>query len=140
MGAAYGTYFQSDEVHKQKVDLATYKLHGVAEHWSHEYKEQMEENEALTTWDRYKKDFLDKYFPSNIKDKKEIEYLELKHGTMTIKQYVAKFEELARFSNNLQNQPDASWKSKSFEQGLRPKSRNQVAIHEIREYKVLIRK
>ena len=57
---------------------------------------------------------------------------------MTVDEYVARFESLARFSNNLQNQPDESWKSKIFEQGLRPEVRNLVITQRIREYQTLI--
>jgi hypothetical protein len=115
----------------QKMDLATYKLHGESEHWWHEYRQEMEESEMPVTWELFQGAFLENYFPSNLKDKKEIEFLELKQGEMTIGQYVAKFEELARYSNNLRNQPDDAWKSKSFEQGLRPEIRNQVVTQEI---------
>jgi hypothetical protein len=82
--------------------------------------------------------FLNKYFPFNVKDQKEIEFLTLQQGDMTIDEYVARFESLARFSNNLQNQSDETWKSKSFEQGLRPEVRNLVITHQIREYQTLI--
>ena len=57
---------------------------------------------------------------------------------MTVDEYVARFESLARFSNNLQNQPDEAWKSKRFEQGLRPEVRNFVITQQIREYQTLI--
>jgi hypothetical protein len=68
------------------------------------------------TWEEFKTLFLNKYFPSNVKDQKEIEFLTLQQGDMTVDEYVARFESLARFSNNLQNQPDEAWKSKRFEQ------------------------
>jgi hypothetical protein len=84
--------------------------------------------------------FLENYFPSNLKDQKEIEFLVLKQKEMTIGQYVAKFEELARYINNLINQPDETWKCKRFEQGLRPKIGNKVVTQEIRYYLTLIRK
>jgi hypothetical protein len=100
----------------------------------------MEEMQTPITWEQFKIDFLNKYFPSNFKDKKEIEYLELKQETLTIGKYVATFEELARYSNNLRNQPDESWKSKRFNKRLRPKIRNQVVTQEIREYKTFFRK
>jgi hypothetical protein len=39
----------------------------------------------------------------NVKDKKEVEFLNLQQGNMTVDEYVSKFESLVRFSNNLQN-------------------------------------
>lgn len=38
-----------------------------------------------------------KYFPSNVRNMKEIEFLELKQRNMTVADYAAKFEELSRF-------------------------------------------
>ena len=52
--------------------------------------------------------------------------------------YNARFESLARFSNNLQNQPDEAWNSKRFEQGLRPEVRYLVITQQIRECQTLI--
>jgi hypothetical protein len=57
---------------------------------------------------------------------------------MTVDEYVTKFESLARFSNNLQNQLDEAWKSKKFKQGLRHEVRNLVITQRIREYQTLI--
>jgi hypothetical protein len=48
-------------------------------------------------------DSLNKYFPANVKDQKEIEFLTLQQGDMTVDEYVVGFQSLARFSNNLQN-------------------------------------
>jgi len=33
------------------------------------------------TWDVFKRVFLEKYFPGDVRNKKEMEYLELKQGT-----------------------------------------------------------
>ena len=90
------------------------------------------------TWEEFKIMFLNKYFPSNLKDQKEIEFLTLQQGDMTVDEYVARFESLARFSNNLQNQPDEAWKSKRFEQGLRPEVIYLVITQRIREYQTFI--
>jgi hypothetical protein len=36
------------------------------------------------TWEEFKTIFLNKYFPSNVKDQKEIEFLTLQQGDMTV--------------------------------------------------------
>ena len=43
---------------------------------------------------------MDKYFPATIRHAKAQEFLELKQGTMTVMQYMAKFKELARFDDD----------------------------------------
>jgi len=40
---------------------------------------------------------LEKYFPEDVRNKKEMEFLELKQGNMTMAEYAAKFEELVRY-------------------------------------------
>ncbi|XP_050894464.1 uncharacterized protein LOC127101169 [Lathyrus oleraceus] len=42
-------------------------------------------------------DFLDKYFRADVPNPKEIEFLELKQGNMSMVDYAAKFEELSRY-------------------------------------------
>ena len=91
---------------QDKVELASYRLRGEASQWWKRHREHMEATGGHKTWDGFKTLFLNKYFPSNVKDQKEIEFLTLQQGDMTVDEYVATFESLARFSNNLQNQPD----------------------------------
>lgn len=49
------------------------------------------------TWNNFKNEFLDKYFPPYVYSRKEIEILELKQGNMNVVDYAAKFEELSIF-------------------------------------------
>ena len=123
---------------QDKVDLATYRFRGEASQWWKRYRENMEANGGHITREEFKTLFINKYFPSTMKDQKEVEFLTLQQGDMTVDEYVAKFESLARFCNNLQNQLDEIWKSKRFEQGLRPEVRNLVITQRIREYQTLI--
>lgn len=55
----------------------------------------MEAEGSGVTWNVFKDRFLEKYFPADIRDKKEMEFLALKQGSMTVREYDAKFEELA---------------------------------------------
>ena len=43
---------------------------------------------------------MSKYFPATAKHAKALDFLELKKGTMTMMEYVAKFIELARFAGD----------------------------------------
>ena len=58
-----------------------------------------------------------KYFPATAKHAKAREFLELKQGTMTVLEYVAKFTELARFANDYVATNMA--KVRKFEDGLK---------------------
>jgi hypothetical protein len=48
-------------------------------------------------WERFKREFLRKYFPKDLRNKKEVEFMQLKQGSMSVAEHVAKFEELSRF-------------------------------------------
>ena len=58
-----------------------------------------------------------KFLPASTRHSKAREFLELKQGTMTVLEYVAKFTELARFSNDYVTTNMA--KVKKFEDGLK---------------------
>ena len=123
---------------EQKVLLAAYMLEGEAEYWWKGAKRLLEMKELPLTWVVFVETFYDKYFPENIKNKKEAEFLTLHQEDMTVAQYIAKFEELSKFSKYLKETHDEAWKCIHFERGLKPEIRDRVATHEIREYPKLI--
>ena len=43
---------------------------------------------------------MEKYFPASTQHAKAREFLELRQGTMTVLEYVAKFTKLARFADD----------------------------------------
>ena len=71
--------------------------------------------------------FSDKYFLDSIKNKKEARFIQLKQGSMTISQHVAKFDELSKFFSYLKNNSYGRWKAIKFEWGLRPEIREKVS-------------
>ena len=52
------------------------------------------------TWAEFHELFMGKYFPATARHVKAQEFLELKQGTMTMMEYVAKFTELARVADD----------------------------------------
>ena len=60
---------------------------------------------------------MDKCFPESARHTKDREFLELKQGTMTMLEYVAKFTELARFADDYVATEMA--KVRKFENGLK---------------------
>jgi len=55
----------------------------------------------MWTWEEFKELFLKKYYPTNIHNQKEAEFLMLKQGSMTLVEYKRKFDELSRFAPEL---------------------------------------
>ena len=71
------------------------------------------------TWETYKMQFYKKYFPTSMRNAKELESMKLQQGTMSIAEYTTKFEELCKFSSIYQRNPDEHWKCVKFKGGLR---------------------
>ena len=65
-----------------------------------------------------------KYFPDTARHAKAQEFLELKQGTMTVMDYVARFAELAFFTNDYMATDMA--KVRKFENGLKLSIRGRI--------------
>ena len=65
-----------------------------------------------------------KYFPASTRHAKAREFLELKQGTMTMLEYVAKFTELACFTDDYVAMDMA--KVRNFEDGLKLSIRGKI--------------
>jgi len=80
----------------QKVAFGTYTLVEEDEYWWENTRQCLEAEGQDVTWDVFKRVFLEKYFPEDVRNKKEMELLELKQGNMIVAEYGAKFKELVR--------------------------------------------
>ena len=76
------------------------------------------------TWEEFSELFKGKYFPAFTRHAKAREFLELKQGTMTVLEYVAKFTELARFADDYVATNIA--KVRKFEDGLKLSIRGKI--------------
>ena len=76
------------------------------------------------TWAEFHGHFMSKYFPVTTRHAKAQEFLELKQGTMTVMEYVARFTELARFGDDYVATDMA--KVKKFENGLKLSIRGKI--------------
>ena len=68
-----------------------------AEFWCGNVRQRLEGAGVVGTWDVFREEFLEKYFLVDVRNKKEMEFLELNQGSMSVSEYAAKFEELSRF-------------------------------------------
>ncbi|KAF1863090.1 hypothetical protein Lal_00041077 [Lupinus albus] len=100
----------------------------------------MEVEGQLISWSTFKAKFLHKYFPADLKRKKEMEFLRLEQGNMSVGEYAAKFEELARFCPYSELEVDRRSKCSKFELGLRPKLKIMFGHQEIADFATLVNK
>ena len=76
------------------------------------------------TWAEFHELFMSKYFPATARHAKAREFLEMKQGTMTVMEYVAKFIELAHFADDyVATNMD---KVRRFEDGLKLSIRGKI--------------
>ena len=98
-----------------KVKLAGFQLESESQIWW-DWVKASRDLEAMT-WEEFRELFMSKFFPASDRHAKAREFLELRQGTMTVLEYVAKFTELARFTNDYVAKDMA--KVRNFEDGLK---------------------
>ena len=98
-----------------RIRLAAFQLEGEAQVWW-KWARTSRDLEAMT-WAEFQELFIGKYFPDTARHAKAQEFLELKQGTMTVMDYVARFTELAHFANDYVATDMA--KVRRFENGLK---------------------
>ena len=81
-----------------KIKLAAFQLEGESQVWW-DWVKTLRDLEAMT-WAEFHGLFMSKYFLATARHAKAQEFLELRQGTMTVMEYMAKFTELARFGDD----------------------------------------
>ncbi|RHN60028.1 putative nucleotidyltransferase, Ribonuclease H [Medicago truncatula] len=101
----------------QKVRFGTHQLAEEADDW---------------------REFLRRYFPEDVRGKKEIEFLELKQGNMSVTEYVAKFMELSKFYPHYTAENAEFSRCIKFENGLRPDIKRAIGYQQLRVFQDLV--
>jgi len=81
----------------QKVHFGTHLLAEEADDWLVSLLPILEQDGVVVTWAVFRREFLDRYFPEDARGKKEIEFLELKQGDMSVTEYAANLWSLLNF-------------------------------------------
>jgi len=68
-------------------------LIGEAKYWWDGIRRLLKGGRTIITWDVFRIKFLEKYFPNDVMRAKEIEFMQMKQGSMTVGEYASKFEE-----------------------------------------------
>ena len=105
-----------------KIRLAMFQLNGESQLWW-DWIKASKDLEAIT-WEEFHGLFMEKYFTISARHEKAREFLELRQGTMTILEYVAKFIELAHFADDYVAINMA--KVRKFEDGLKLSIRGKI--------------
>ena len=98
-----------------RIRLATFKLEGESHIWWDWAK--VSRDLKTMTWGEFRGLFMSKFFLTYARHTKAREFLELRQGSRTVLEYVAKFIELARFRDDYVATDIA--KVRKFEDGLK---------------------
>jgi hypothetical protein len=109
-----------------------------ADDWWTSLLPDIEQDGVVVTWAIFKRECLDRYFPKDVRGKKEIEFLELKQGVMSVTEYAAKFVELAKFYPHYTAENAEFSKRIKFENGLRPEIKKAIGYQRIRNFSILV--
>ena len=118
-----------------RIKLAAFQLEGESQVWW-DWAKTSRDVEAMT-WAEFHGLFMSKYFLATARHAKAQEFLELKQGTMTVMEYVAKFTELARFVDDYVATDMA--KVKRFENGLNLSIRAKIVGFLLQDMDSMIR-
>ena len=105
-----------------KIRLAAFQLEGEAQVWWNWVKTSRD-LEGMT-WAEFHDLFMGQYFSDTARHSKALEFLELKQGTMTVLEYVARFTGLAHFTDDYVATDMV--KVRRFENGLKLSIRGRI--------------
>jgi hypothetical protein len=84
---------------REKVLFATHQLYGTATNWWETYY-NTHVNVDTITWNEFKARFRTHYVPCGTMKLKKKEFTNLKHGGMTVNEYLNSFIQLSRYAPN----------------------------------------
>jgi len=122
----------------QKVRFGTHMLAEEADDWWVSVLPILENGGGVVTWAVFRREFLNRCFPEDVRGKKEIEFLELKQGDMSVTEYPAKFVELAKFYPHYIAETAEFSKCIKFENGLHAEIKRAIGYQKIHQFSDLV--
>ncbi|XP_058769104.1 uncharacterized protein LOC131642969 [Vicia villosa] len=122
----------------QKVRYGTHMLVSEPDDWWLEKHQRLEAAGGEITWVVFRMEFLRKCYPEDVRGKKEIEFLSLKQGSISVTEYAAKFVELAKFYPHFDGAGAEFLKCIKFENGLRSEIKKAIGYQQIRVFSILV--
>jgi hypothetical protein len=122
----------------QKVRFGTHMLAEEVDDWWVSLLPVLEQDGAVVTWAVFRREFLDKYFMEDVRGKKEIEFLELKQGNMSVTEYAANFVELAKSYPHYTAETAEFSKCIKFKNGLHADIKRAISYQKISNFSELV--
>jgi hypothetical protein len=77
----------------------------IAQIWFNQWKASRALDDAPITWEDFKVAFLDHYFPMELRESKMREFLNLKQGGMSVRDYVLRFSKFSKYAPSMMEDP-----------------------------------
>ena len=122
----------------QKVQFDMHMLAKEPDDWWINTCQVLDVATEVVTWVVFSREFLRKYFPEDVRGKKEVEFLELKQGNLSVTEYASSFVELAKFHPHYSETTVEFLKFIKFENGLHPEIKQAVRYQQIRRFPQLV--
>ena len=103
---------------RQQVQLTTSMFTGLADIWWKTVRAEYRTIADAEACSSFKRQFSDKFVPTHVKRQKAIEFQQLVQGSMTVQEYLTKFERLSRYAPELIDTVEK--KIAKFLKGLNP--------------------
>lgn len=91
----------------ESVELASYQMKDVAHLWFVQWKDCRGRNAAPVTWEVLVDAFLDRFFSRELREAKVKEFMNLRHGSMSLREYGLKFTQLSKYAPEVVTEPRA---------------------------------
>lgn len=82
----------------ESVELAAFRLRDIAALWYEGWERSRGTNVPPATWDHFAEAFLDHYLPREIRVARVDQFLNLRQGSMSVRDYGLRFDSLARYA------------------------------------------
>ncbi|XP_047165530.1 uncharacterized protein LOC124834757 [Vigna umbellata] len=101
---------------ENRLAFTEYLLTGEASHWWASVRAILTDAHSPITWEVFRNKFYEEYFPDGVHFAKEVEFLQLVQGGMSVSEYTNKFKHLVRFNTMATSE---EWQCRKFENGLK---------------------
>ncbi|WMV50296.1 hypothetical protein MTR67_043681 [Solanum verrucosum] len=89
----------------EMVDLATYQLKDVVQIWYNQWKEGRSEDSIPLDLELIKVFFIDRFFTLDMTEAKMLDLINLRQGSMSVREYALKFAELTKYAPTIVADP-----------------------------------
>ena len=86
---------------REKTKLVSYQLKEVEQVWLEKWRDQIPVRAVPVDWGVFKTTFLDRFFPIELREKKLLEFMNLRQRGMSLKEYSLKFTQLSKYAPTL---------------------------------------